>query len=155
MLKKPVLNHKEGLTQRTQFAFIYMRLMSTPCWCLLSMLVFILYKNLHLLWDAAFGIGAQKMIRPLSYKDEQWICETASSIEKMFPQKSLPESKNMDCLQWSKESYQLAVQVAYNGVQVGKTPSCDYLAIGEHTALRQIALSGYRLAKLINEIFNN
>lgn len=61
----------------------------------------------------------------------------------------------MDYLQWSKESYQIAVSVAYNGIEVGKTPSCDYLSIGENTALRQIALSGYRLAQLINEIFNN
>lgn len=113
------------------------------------------YKNLHLLWDAAFGIGAQKMARPLSSKDEQWICETAHSIESMFPQNSIPENKNMDYLQWSKESYQIAVQVAYNGIQPGKTPSSQYLAIGKHTALRQIALAGYRLAKLINEIFNN
>lgn len=51
------------------------------------------YKNLHLLWDAAFGIGAQKMIRPLSLKDEQWICEMARSIENMFPQSSLTESR--------------------------------------------------------------
>lgn len=113
------------------------------------------YKNLHLLWDAAFGIGAKKMVRPLSFKDEQWINETASSIEKMFPQSSLPESKNMDYLQWSKESYQIAIQVAYNGIQVGKTPSPDYIATGEHTASRQMALSGYRLAQLIKEIFNN
>lgn len=113
------------------------------------------YKNLHLLWDAAFGVGAQKMVRPLSLKDERWICETANSIEKIFPQNSLPESKNMDYLQWSKESYQIAVKVAYHGIQVGQIPSQEYLAIGEYTALRQIALFGYRLAKLINEIFNN
>jgi hypothetical protein len=112
------------------------------------------YKNLHLLWDSAFGVGGQKMCRPLSSRDEQWICETANSIERRFPESSLPESKNMDYLQWSKESYQIAIQVAYNGIQVGKIPSHDYLAIGEHTALRQIALSGYRLARLLNEVFN-
>ncbi len=49
----------------------------------------------------------------------------------------------------------VAIQVAYHGIQVGETPSHDYLKIGEHTALRQIALSSYRLARLINEIFNN
>ena len=73
----------------------------------------------------------------------------------MFPQDSLSESKNMDYLEWSKESYQIAVQVAYKGIQVGNTPSNDYLVKGEHTALQQIALSGYRLSKLIEEIFKN
>jgi hypothetical protein len=60
----------------------------------------------------------------------------------------------MDYLQWSDESYELAIRVAYNGIQLGEPPSDEYLAMGKNTALRQIALSGYRLAKLINEIFN-
>jgi hypothetical protein len=33
--------------RRTQLAFIAMRLLGTPCWCLLNMLVFILYKKFH------------------------------------------------------------------------------------------------------------
>lgn len=113
------------------------------------------YKNLHILWDAAFGIGARKIIRPLSLKDEQWICEEADFISKLFPQRALPESTNMNYTQWSEESYQIAIQVAYDGIELGKTPSSTYLMIGEHTALRQIALSGYRLAQLLYEIFNN
>ncbi len=36
------------LARRTQIAFIGIRLLGTPCWCLLSMLAFILYKNLGL-----------------------------------------------------------------------------------------------------------
>ncbi len=43
-----MLSHSRKLMHRTQLAFIGMRFMSTPCWCLLSMLVFILYKNEHL-----------------------------------------------------------------------------------------------------------
>lgn len=76
-------------------------------------------------------------------------------IENMFLQSFLPESKNMNYLDWSKESFQIAINVAYNGIEAGGTPSPQYLANGEHVALRQIALSGYRLAQLLNEIFNN
>ncbi len=36
------------LAKRTQIAFLATRLMGTPCWCLLSMLGFILYKNVHI-----------------------------------------------------------------------------------------------------------
>lgn len=36
------------LAKRTQIAFLATRLMGTPCWCLLSMLGFILYKNAHI-----------------------------------------------------------------------------------------------------------
>lgn len=47
MLKKIVSLSKK---QRLAFTHIYiaLRLMATPCWCLLSMLAFILYKNMHL-----------------------------------------------------------------------------------------------------------
>jgi hypothetical protein len=48
MFKKILLTGKDCPARRTQFAFICMRLMGTPCWCLLSMLAFILYKNMHL-----------------------------------------------------------------------------------------------------------
>lgn len=48
MFKKITLNYKGSLAKRTQFAFIWMRLLGTPSWCLLSMLAFILYKNMHL-----------------------------------------------------------------------------------------------------------
>lgn len=112
------------------------------------------YKNLHLLWDSAFGIGAKKMTRPLSYDDQAWISKMADSIESTFPKDTLLESDNMDYMQWSQESYQIAVQLAYTGIEVGEVPSNDYLVAGEQGALRQIALAGYRLAYLIEKIFS-
>ena len=93
------------------------------------------YNNLHLLWDAAFGIGDQKMIRPLSLEDEKWICMTADSIEKMFPINSMSESKNMDYLQWSKESYLIATQIIYHNVQHQGVPSTEYLDISLYVRL--------------------
>lgn len=47
MIRK-ILHYMGCPARCTQFAFIYSRLMGTPCWCLLSMLAFILYKNVHL-----------------------------------------------------------------------------------------------------------
>jgi hypothetical protein len=47
-MKKATLDLTDSLAKRTQLAYIWMRLMGTPCWCLLSMLAFILYKNMHL-----------------------------------------------------------------------------------------------------------
>jgi hypothetical protein len=112
------------------------------------------YKNLHLLWDAAFGIGDKKMVRPLSLDDETWICEQADLIEKMFPEYSMPESTNMDYIQWSNESYLIATQIAYHDIRPYEIPSSEYLATGQRIALRQIALAGYRLAGIIKQIFN-
>lgn len=47
MIEKATLSEEYPI-RRTQIAFICTRLLGTPCWCLLSMLAFILYKNLHL-----------------------------------------------------------------------------------------------------------
>ncbi len=41
-------NCRKEISRVTQWSFICTRLMGTPCWCLLNMLVFILYKNIHL-----------------------------------------------------------------------------------------------------------
>lgn len=46
--RKRALTSDQFLVWSTQVAFICTRLLCTPCWCLLSMLVFILYKNAHL-----------------------------------------------------------------------------------------------------------
>lgn len=40
--------YKNTLAKRTQLSFLLMRILCTPTWCLLSMLIFILYKNMHL-----------------------------------------------------------------------------------------------------------
>ena len=45
---RDLLSCKKNYVRRTQLAFVGIRLMCTPCWSLLSMLAFILYKNLHL-----------------------------------------------------------------------------------------------------------
>lgn len=48
---------------KTQLAFIGMRLLSTPCWCLLTMLALILYKNAHL---SPFQIALLVALKPAS-----------------------------------------------------------------------------------------
>lgn len=113
------------------------------------------YRNLHHLWDAAFGIGNKEMVRPLCREDAEWIKKTANFICAAYKQNSLPESQNMTIEDWSKESYQLAINIAYNGIQPGEIPSQDYLKRGEQTAIRQIALAGYRLANILHDVFEN
>lgn len=112
------------------------------------------YKNLHILWDAAFGFGPSNITRPLSSTDEKRIREAADLIEKMFPKDSLPECNIKEYTQWSEESYQIAIHTAYEGVEPGEIPSPEYLEEGRRVALRQLALAGYRLSMLLNEIFH-
>ena len=73
-----------------------------------------------------------------------------------------------DFMAWAKESHQLAVDDAYldghlkaatgsfNGRTTGATPGLPpgYLWTAEHVAMRQVTLAGYRLADLLNGIFD-
>ncbi len=51
------------LVKRTQIAFIGIRLLGTPCWCILGMLIFILYKYLHV---TPFQIAILIALKPTS-----------------------------------------------------------------------------------------
>ncbi len=53
----------DSLTKRTQQAFLWVRLLGTPCWCLLTMLVFILYKHASL---TALQITVTIALKPAS-----------------------------------------------------------------------------------------
>jgi hypothetical protein len=107
------------------------------------------YKNLHQLWDSAFGVGEKRINRPLSEFDIEWIEETADFIVAQFPKDSLSERHNMNFSDWGNESYLLAINVAYSEIQPGEIPSDEYLDKGEKTVLRQIALAGYRLGLIL------
>jgi hypothetical protein len=54
---------------------------------------------------------------------------------------------------WAQESHRLAIEYVYKNIQPGDTPSSDYLKMRDHIVHQQIALAGYRLANLLNEIF--
>lgn len=112
------------------------------------------YKNLHQLWDAAIGLGDARLKRPLSAADQQWIEELANSIMKVNLPESFLEIDNLNIYDWSSESYQLAIDVVYADLKMGQEPSQDYLAKARHTAQRQIALAGYRLANLLKILFS-
>ncbi len=111
------------------------------------------YRSLHVLWDAAFGVGAAKMYRPLNQDDSDTIQTLSRYIASCYPPESLPERNIMDIAVWSEESYELAAKVAYLGIFPGEVPSEEYMEKRRDTALRQIALAGYRLANLLKDLF--
>lgn len=60
-----------------------------------------------------------------------------------------------DVDQWSIESFHDAVNIVYAGITEGEKPSEEYLQLGIKTARMRIALAGYRLADLLNEIYGS
>jgi hypothetical protein len=112
------------------------------------------FKNLHHLWDAAFGIGKKHYNRPLSQEDREEIQMIAKTIMLSFPPENLPINQ-MDYRKWSEESFQFAVDFAYNNLSENGLLSPNYLEQGKNIVMYQIALAGYRLANLLKELFND
>jgi hypothetical protein len=117
--------------------------------------------NLHLIWDSLPGDFKSEFID--RYLAGGLRGDPEYSRDRLKPFLSTPEFMN-----WAKESHALAVEHAYLGgkleVSAGRrgaaatqpTPGLPqgYLKNAEHIAMQQIALSGYRLADLLNSIFD-
>jgi hypothetical protein len=64
----------------------------------------------------------------------------------------MPESQDKDPYNWVIESNALARKVAYAGIREGEPPSPAYAEQAQATCGRRIALAGYRMAAVLNEI---
>lgn len=107
-------------------------------------------NSLHSYWDGMCGLGTALLDRPLKPDGEAYINQLVDLAITLYPENSFPELVDMDPDHWRADSYQLACKVAYQGIEPGASPSAAYEARGQQTACRQIALAGYRLAKLLN-----
>lgn len=111
--------------------------------------------TLHGLWDSCLLLDYYELKRPLTMNGKRHIAEFAEELELNFPADLLLESIELDTKYWIQESYNLAVNVAYQGIVPYSNPSEEYLNKSKAAACRQLALAGYRLSYLLNKIFEN
>jgi hypothetical protein len=110
-------------------------------------------KNLHALWDSGCGIGVDNLSRPLDQNGYDYVNNLARMCAQAYPQGSLKEEVNdLETFNWRQESYELAVLYVYDDLKKGAKPSEEYLKKGREICMKQIALAGYRLAFMLNEV---
>lgn len=125
--------------------------------------------NLHSFWDRAFRFDVKdgKIVelyfgfwtseRPES-PDNGRLHDEAAKIMAQFPKPSLPKVRSTSPRTWAMESYTIACLFAYPvrphpaDTEV-VTLSNDYVQHAHEIACERIALAGYRLAALLQEIF--
>lgn len=132
------------------------------------------WNNLHALWDDGCGyLSAYNDIRPygkarepLSREQIKRIEELSAQLMKEFPKEQFPNAATLDPDFWALESHKLAVKHGYRGVkgkdnrgrdiflQSGDELTDTYLQQAQDVVRRQLTLSGYRLANMLNEIFS-
>jgi len=112
-------------------------------------------SELHAFWDSGANLWPDDPSRPLQPNGTEFINHWATLLETEYPKSSFSEQlKEVDPFEWADESHRLAVTVAYRGVTPGGNISSSYLARGQDTCGSQVALAGYRLAALLNRIFD-
>ncbi|MDQ6651456.1 MAG: S1/P1 nuclease [Acidobacteriota bacterium] len=111
-------------------------------------------SNLHSFWDDGFGsfppTGPNFRPPPLRQIPAAAAKATAGNPD-TDPDLKLDDPFNFNA--WAEESFALAKDVAYNGMQNGVRPSAMYKAASLKVARKRIAWGGYRLAALLNAIW--
>jgi len=110
--------------------------------------------NLHSYWDAGGMLfGNRNVRRPLSDSGRKSIEKFARDITQVHPKSSMTAAVNQhNPMEWAKESFKLGKDVVYVGVKEGTIPDDTYQKKVQETARRRVALAGYRLAAILNEV---
>lgn len=112
-------------------------------------------RSLHAYWDAAAGLFnfENPGTRPLDAAWQARIREYADRLMKENPAEATPAWKDIEPLHWVEESNQIARQFSYVKIKDGEAPSKVYADEAKKISGQRIALAGYRLAEVLNELF--
>ena len=113
-------------------------------------------KNLHSFWDS--GLTTFPREGPPPSFTPPSLAKIAAAAKKIVaanpesdPAIKLNDPTNFQS--WADESFALAKDTAYKGMQNGTTPSAAYRTQGVQVAQQRVAWGGYRLAALLNSIW--
>jgi S1/P1 Nuclease len=106
--------------------------------------------NLHSFWDSI-------VVRYIPNPDKcefEYIEPIAKDIIKLYPYDKMKDRLNSDKFDiWANESLIIAMNDAYKDIRFQETPSDKYTKRAFEIAQERLALGGYRLGMLFNEVF--
>jgi hypothetical protein len=111
-------------------------------------------ENLHDLWDSVLGTMERDYSRPISDDNLSILMKDAKDLIDRFPREDMKEELRVtEFKEWAQESFKVAVDTVYEGIELNKHPTDRYLENGIQAAHRLMALAGYRLADLLRQIY--
>lgn len=103
--------------------------------------------SLHSLWDSNFGDFANPL-------DDLGIEQLAKVITERYPESYFDDrSHNVEATQWADEGYILGVTLVYSTKEL-QVPSAAYQRESKAIIQQRIALAGYRLANITNQLLS-
>lgn len=107
--------------------------------------------NLHRFWDSAIG---RSFPNSSDMCDSDYLIPIGQTIMKAFPYAKLQSRLAIGKYEvWEKESVDISTTEVYKGVTRYEAPSDEYKKKALSIAEERIALAGYRLGDLFNEVF--
>jgi hypothetical protein len=107
-------------------------------------------KNLHSYWD---GIVTTAAPRINDACDTDYIPKLGLKFMKKYPEaKMQAKVDDLKFEDWRQEGFENAVKYVYAGVDRYQTPSAKYQKQAYKLSQQELALAGYRLAKILNQI---
>lgn len=103
-------------------------------------------NNLHALWDA--GCGEFTTPSPTRHSTR----ERALEIMREFPPTAFRALKPFEPMAWANEGSTIARESVYK-LRPGEVPNAKYLQASRRIVRERIALAGYRLAAILEDIF--
>ena len=127
--------------------------------------------NLHFFWDSAYRREFKDGQVDVAYAGELFPRQTpvaghlgdralvdreAAAIEKKYPPQSFGNVKSGDAGSWALETHTLGFDLAYGKLPAGSPVQLDqtYVDASRTCAEKRIALSGYRIAALLNKLLD-
>ncbi|NGX42792.1 MAG: hypothetical protein K940chlam7_01080 [Chlamydiae bacterium] len=110
------------------------------------------YESIHQLFDGAFGLGDHRPERPMTEGDKRHLSDLVFYLKTEFPRDSLPQLVEKKIDSWRQESYDIGVNFGYGNIALNESPSEQVMMEGKIVTGKQLALAGYRLADLLNDI---
>lgn len=109
------------------------------------------FQDLHPFWDDGLGLLSHNC-QGYPYKSAQANC-IANEIQTRYPESYFgANAQDFNPQDWVNQSHALAVNFAYK-IQPNTAPSPAYIKQGQAIAEQQLAIAGYRLANLLNQLF--
>ncbi len=114
------------------------------------------YNTIHRLWDSCLGYVTDEIKLPLNKEDLEFLEKFSNDVKETFNNEILLQDINdINPKTWVNESYQIAVENAYEGMSYNCTPSDEYIKKNRKIALQRLYVAGHRLALLLEDIFNS
>lgn len=88
----------------------------------------------------------------MSEEDKLYIDNLVKELRVKYPRESLPQLSDKNIDHWRQDSYDIGMDFLYGNILPNEEPSAQMIEEGKVIFGRQIALAGYRLADLLNDL---